>query len=272
MKNLRLKNGLNGLKMIIANLSGGRDSSAMVVRFLELGNKIDYIIFCDTGHEFPEMYEYIDKLDSYIQRNFNHKLTRIDASKEIEKWAFEYPIQRGELKGKLRGLPFVNRKDYCTREAKINPTRKFIQSKCSEKYRVSALIGYTYNEVENGRTSNLDYAIARYPLHEWGWNEKEVSDYLSEKQIMNPLYNRFERTGCYFCPKQSKASLYNLWKFYPHLWQKMKDFEAKAKKLGCVNQTFKIKSILEYEKEFQSIQKFDFGDIYAEHETCFCGK
>lgn len=258
--------------MIVANLSGGRDSTAMLIRFLELGNKIDYIIFCDTGFEFPEMYDYIDKLDLYIQRNFNQSITRLDSSKEIERWAFEKPIAKGQLIGQLRGLPYVNRKDYCTRETKINPTKRFMQSKCSEKYRTTALIGYTHREVENGRTSTLDYAISRYPLHEWGWNEKEVSNFLKERQIMNSLYNLFERTGCYLCPKQNKASLYNVYRHYPHLWQKMKDLEAKAKRLNCVNQTFKLKSLIEYEKEFAGIQKFDFGDEFQEHDTCFCGR
>lgn len=84
-----------------------------------------------------------------------------------------------------------------------------MQDKRNGKYRVTALIGYTYNEVENGRVSILDYAIAKYPLHEWKWNELEVSEFLRERQIMNPLYNHFKRTGCYLCPKQSKASLYH---------------------------------------------------------------
>lgn len=35
--------------MVFANLSGGRDSSCMVVKWLESGYDIDYIIFCDTG-------------------------------------------------------------------------------------------------------------------------------------------------------------------------------------------------------------------------------
>lgn len=62
--------------MILANLSGGRDSSAMVVKWLENGNMLDYIIFCDTGFEFPQMYEYIDKLDSYLQRNLAKEFSK----------------------------------------------------------------------------------------------------------------------------------------------------------------------------------------------------
>lgn len=47
--------------LTIANFSGGRDSTAMVIRYLKLGNNIHYILFCDTGFEFPAMYEYIEK-------------------------------------------------------------------------------------------------------------------------------------------------------------------------------------------------------------------
>ncbi len=259
--------------MTSANLSGGRDSAAMVVRWLELGNELDYIIFCDTGYEFPQMYSYIDKLDSYLQHNFNKSITRIDSSSEMEKWAFEYPITKGERKGQYRGIPMRIAKDYCTRETKINPTRKFLSSRCANKYKLTALIGYTHAEVENGRVSNLDYAIARYPLHEWGWNEREVSEFLKQRQIMNPLYNHFNRTGCYFCPKQSKASLYQLFLHYPKQWQVMKEWEAKAQEKKCVNTMFKGKPITQYEKEFKQKGGELFTELeFSEFDTCFCGK
>lgn len=71
---------------IFANLSGGRDSSAMVVKWLESGEKLDYVLFCDTGFEFAEMYEYIDKLDNYLQKRFNIGITRLDSRAVIERW------------------------------------------------------------------------------------------------------------------------------------------------------------------------------------------
>ena len=74
------------------------------------------------------MYDYIDKIDLYIQRNFNKTITRIDSSKEIEKWAFTIPITKGDKVGKLElGLPMRIGRDYCTREAKIRPTSRFIK-------------------------------------------------------------------------------------------------------------------------------------------------
>lgn len=262
--------------MISANLSGGRDSSAMVVKWLENGNELDYIIFCDTGFEFPQMYEYIDKLDSYLQRNFNISITRIDSSKEIQKWAFEYPIQSGENKGRLRGIPKTIGKEYCTRETKVNPTKRFVCEKSSNKFRNTALIGYTYNEVENGRVSNLDYAVSRYPLHEWQMNEPEVDTFLKERSIHNPLYEKFSRTGCYFCPKQSMRSLYTLYRNYPTLYQVMKEWEIKAKELNCVNQTWKPNLTLdELESRIKNMGVVGeqlFTNKFENEETCFCGK
>lgn len=35
--------------------------------------KVDDIVFCDTGKEFPEMYEHIDKVEKYIKR----KITKL---------------------------------------------------------------------------------------------------------------------------------------------------------------------------------------------------
>jgi len=260
--------------MIFANFSGGRDSSAMIVRWLELGNDLDYILFCDTKYEFKEMYVYVDKMDKYLQKRFNKKITRLSYDEDIfYKYAFELPInERSATRaGRLRGLPITLGRDYCTRELKINPSKNFIKDKCLNKFKAVVLIGYTSAEVERGRVSNLDYAIAKYPLSEWGWNEKECEAYLRKNGIANPLYKHFERTGCFLCPKQSKKAFYKLWRYYPKEWEFMKKWEAKAKTLNCVNQTFRIKeSLLDLEKQFKNLSDELFTNEYIESETCFC--
>ena len=262
--------------MTIANISGGRDSSCMVVRYLELGNNIDYIIFCDTGYEFSEMYEYIDKLNTYLKKEFNKEITILDSSDIIEKYAFIKPISKGVYKDRLRGLPVTLRRDYCTRETKVYPSKKFVTEKSPNKYKNIALIGYTYNEVRNGRVSNLDYAVSKYPLYEWQYNESEVDSFLKKRGIHNPLYNHFKRTGCYFCPKQSKQSLFMLYKHYPHYFKIMKEWEKRAKELNCVNQTWRIDNTLEnIEKEFKeklnNTENTLFNDEYiTQGDSCFC--
>lgn len=43
----------------IVSFSGGKDSTAMLLKMIENNMQIDDIIFLDTTVEFPEMYEHI---------------------------------------------------------------------------------------------------------------------------------------------------------------------------------------------------------------------
>ena len=62
-------------KLYIVSLSGGKDSTAMLLRLIEEKRPIDRILFCDTGLEFPQMYDHLNKLEQYIGR----KITRLKA-------------------------------------------------------------------------------------------------------------------------------------------------------------------------------------------------
>jgi 3'-phosphoadenosine 5'-phosphosulfate sulfotransferase (PAPS reductase)/FAD synthetase len=55
----------------IVQFSGGKDSTAMLLMMLEKNMPIDEIIFCDTGKEFPQMYEHIEKVQKYIGGGYN---------------------------------------------------------------------------------------------------------------------------------------------------------------------------------------------------------
>ena len=54
----------------IVSLSGGKDSTAMLIKMIEMGMVIDDIVFINVmatptmGAEFPEMYDYLDKLEA----------------------------------------------------------------------------------------------------------------------------------------------------------------------------------------------------------------
>lgn len=47
------------------SLSGGKDSTAMLLLMIERGMPIDAVISADTGMEFPEMYEHLAKVDAW---------------------------------------------------------------------------------------------------------------------------------------------------------------------------------------------------------------
>lgn len=50
------------------SLSGGKDSTAMLLLMIERGMPIDMVLSADTGMEFPEMYAHLAKLDEHLYR------------------------------------------------------------------------------------------------------------------------------------------------------------------------------------------------------------
>ena len=49
----------NGKQFHAVSLSGGKDSSAMLLLMIERDMPIDMVLSADTGMEFPEMYEHL---------------------------------------------------------------------------------------------------------------------------------------------------------------------------------------------------------------------
>ena len=220
--------------MNIISFSGGKDSTAMLLRMLELKMPVDKIVFADTGFEFPELYDYITKVSRRIKR----EITFVYPDKEFEEW-FAGKVTRGKHQGETRGFPMIAFPCYWSRESKIKP----LQKTCGPNDKM--FVGIAYDEKQ--RCSSEGNIV--YPLVEWKWTEQDCIDYLNKKNLFNPLYVNFDRLGCYFCPKQNEKSIYILWKLYPKLWEKTKTWEARN--FNLKQRYIFNKSMDEYEKLFE---------------------
>ena len=74
----------------LVSFSGGKDSTAMLLGMLERDMKIDCILFCDTGLEFPAMYDHIAK----VEKNIGRKITIVRAEHTYEELMFDVPVRR----------------------------------------------------------------------------------------------------------------------------------------------------------------------------------
>jgi len=66
----------------------------MLLLMIERGMPIDAVLTADTGMEFPEMYEHLDRLDEYLYRERGIHLTTLRHPKGFEWLMFEEPKQK----------------------------------------------------------------------------------------------------------------------------------------------------------------------------------
>lgn len=108
----------------IVNLSGGKDSTAMLLMMLERGKPIHSVVHFDTGWEFPQMFEHFRELE----RNTGIEIIHLKARKSFDYWMFDHTViwdqapKKGEVRFVGSGWPSPLRR-WCTRE-KINRLRR----------------------------------------------------------------------------------------------------------------------------------------------------
>ena len=209
----------------IVSLSGGKDSTAMLLMMLERGEDIHSVVFFDTGWEFPQMHDHITKLKQYVWDKYNQKVWTLYPRLPFEYWMFHRPIvaRKGPTKGTIHrmgnGWPSPSRR-WCT--AKKVETIEYFQKPIPNAV---SCIGYGADEQH--RVKDNSKTQKRYPLIEWGITEAQALQYCREKGFdWGGLYELFPRVSCFCCPLQRIGELRTLRKNFPDLWGKMLEWDA----------------------------------------------
>jgi len=194
----------------IVSLSGGKDSTCMLLMMLEKGEQIDDIVFFDWGMEFSQMYEHLEKLEDYIQQ----PITRLYPPHSFEYYMFDYLKIKGAGKG-TKGYGWAHwQGKWCSR----------IKFQAINKYCGSAIqcVGLAYEERFRRRRRD----DRRYPLLEWGVHSLVARDYCYSKDFdYGGLYKIFGRVSCWNCPFQDLRRVRDN---FPDLWQKLLEMNAKS--------------------------------------------
>ena len=128
----------------IVSFSGGKDSTAMLLKMLEDNWTIDEIIYCDTGKEFPQMYEHIKQVKQYIKEKYNKEITLLKAEKSFDYYMFEHEKTRGKNKGK-KGYGWATMLcRWCTTLLKNQVIDNYLKKYKDEGY--TEYIGIAYDE------------------------------------------------------------------------------------------------------------------------------
>ena len=124
-----LKRGRMTEVTVIA-LSGGKDSTAMALRLLEIEPDAQYVVICTpTGNELPEMFDHWRRVAELLGTEL-------------------VPLVSGHLVSAIRkeGMIPNFRARWCTRKLKIEPYQAFLQRLVAKHDRVVSCVGIRSDE------------------------------------------------------------------------------------------------------------------------------
>ena len=198
----------------ILSFSGGKDSTAMAVFLKDKVPDLEYV-FCDTGAELVETYEYIDRIEDLL----NIKVKRLNSGVSFEKWL--------EIHNDYLPSP---RQRWCTGTMKLKPYEKYIGDDRCYSY-----VGIRADEEREGMISHKSTLTTIMPYKEAGIVLKDVNNMLETSGLGLPKYYDWRsRSGCYFCFFQQKIEWIGLLENHPDLFKKAAAFERKDPHYGTL--------------------------------------
>lgn len=197
----------------ILNLSGGKDSAALAIYLRDRIAELEYV-FCDTGKELPETYEYLDRLEAYLGRS----IARLDGGgRDFDHYL---ALRRGFL-------PSAHNR-WCTELLKIRPLEDYVGDD-----QVSSYVGLRADEDRRGYIPTKPNIRPVFPFKEDGITLRDVLRILEASSVGLPGYYGWRsRSGCFFCFFQKKIEWVGLLENHPDLFEEARQYEASDGGLG----------------------------------------
>ena len=221
-----IAHGNDGDYRHIVNVSGGKDSAALALYLRETypDVRMEYL-FCDTGCELPETYQYLDRLEAFLGED----IVRVDALDLIgvakKRGRNPFDIWLNEMYGGFLPSP---RARWCTRVLKIKPFEKYIGEDLAISY-----IGIRGDEEREGYQSKKPAVISEqpnilpcYPFKDHKLGLDDIKQILDESGLGMPSYYEWRsRSGCYFCFYQQIGEWQGLKERHPDWFEQAKEYE-----------------------------------------------
>lgn len=197
----------------ILSLSGGKDSTALAIHMRDKVPDMEYV-FCDTGKELKETYEYLNRVEAYLGK----RIVRLNAKAGFDHWLAVYGGY----------LPSVKVR-WCTKNLKLRPFEQYVGDQSIVSY-----IGIRADENRVGYISTKPNIRTIYPFKDDGIDFAGVMKILEDSGIGLPPYLSWGRThsGCYFCFFQQPIEWVRLLETHPDDFESAQAYEKISSEPG----------------------------------------
>ncbi|MCR4297548.1 MAG: phosphoadenosine phosphosulfate reductase [Gallionella sp.] len=204
----RIRSERNHAQMIVASFGGGVNSTAMLIGMHERGERVDLILFADTGGEKPHTYAHVLDMSEWL---VNHGMPAIVTVSQQAETLESDCLKRKALPGIAYGFKS------CSDHFKLRPQQKYL--KAHGIVPTVKLIGFDASEPQRAKPVEGN----RYPLIEWDWGREECAEAIDRAGITQP-----GKSSCFFCPSSTKPEIMLLRRQYPDLADRAVAMEKNA--------------------------------------------
>jgi 3'-phosphoadenosine 5'-phosphosulfate sulfotransferase (PAPS reductase)/FAD synthetase len=276
------------MKHNIVSVSGGKDSTALLLLALERNTENLQAVFADTGHEHVQTYEYVQYLNDEVFPIRTIRADFTDRFKSKRKWVETKWREQGIPEEKVlralavlhpTGIPFL---DLCVVSGRFPSTKAAF---CSEELKRNPIIEQVQmplldqgDEIWSWQGVRADESLSRRDLSELQdvggglWNYRPILKWTAEDAFAmhrkhgikhNPLYEQgMGRVGCMPCINTRKDELLEISRRFPEEIKRVSEWEKlvqEASKKGAAT----LFAGANRGKNLNPEQCVDLANIYA---------
>ncbi len=196
----------------ILSFGAGVNSVALMILLLRLKAPLDEVVFADTGAEVPETYAYLNIAEGYLKE---HGVPFRIVSKRIlnERDLYQTCWHR-------RVVPSAVWR-WSTRDFKVEPIQNYYRSL---GVHICQYIGMAHGEMQRAKDNPLSFITNQYPLLEWKLTRPKCIELIQDAGLPVP-----KKSGCFFCPFNSKGRWRWIYENHNELYQKAVALEENSK-------------------------------------------
>lgn len=244
----------------VASFSGGKDSTAMVLRLIEARTPLDYVAFYDTGMEFQAIYSVKDRIKEIASQN-GIQFVELHPKEPFLYSMLERPVKS---KGVITHYGYA----WCGGRCRWGTTEKLraIENfKKSLEDDVTDYVGIAADEPQRFGKAHTEGKVL--PLVSWGMTEADCLRYCRERGISwiengIDLYDVLDRVSCWCCANKNLKEMYAIYRYLPAYWERFRELQRKIDRPFKGYRSGQPIGIFELEKRFE--QENAQMDLFSE--------